>query len=116
MELLNGIDWWAVMAALVFILLDFLTGIAKAAHNKSISSTIMREGLYHKFAEVVVIVLAALIDIGCSHLQLGFDSPLLIVTCSYIVLMEVASILENVGEMNPELAGSKVLALFKKGE
>ncbi len=115
MALIQGFDWYAVIAALIFILFDFVTGLAKAAYNKQVSSTIMREGLYHKFAEILVIVLAAFIDVACEHLELGFDTPILAVTCGYVVLMEVASILENIGEMNPDLANSPVFSIFKKG-
>ena len=115
MEVLQGYDWWVVAIALVFIVSDFITGIAKAAYNKNVSSTIMRQGLYHKFAEFMVIVLAVLIDAACVHLELGFDAPILPVVCAYVVLMEIASILENLGEINPELANSPVFSIFKKG-
>lgn len=114
MAVVQGFDWYAVIAALLFILFDFATGISKAAYHKQVSSTIMREGLYHKFAEILVIVLAGAIDVACDHLELGFDMPILAVTCAYIVLMEIASILENIGEMNPDLANSSVLSIFKK--
>lgn len=114
MAVFQGLDWYAVIAALLFILFDFATGIAKAAYSKQVSSTVMREGLYHKFAEILVIVLAGAIDVACEHLELGFDTPILAVTCGYIVLMEIASILENIGAMNPDLANSPVFSIFKK--
>ena len=114
MAVVQGFDWYAVIAALLFILFDFATGISKAAYCKKVSSTVMREGLYHKFAEILVIVLAGAIDVACEHLELGFDTPILAVTCAYIVLMEIASILENIGEMNPDLANSPVFSIFKK--
>lgn len=114
MAVVQGFDLYAVIAALLFILFDFATGISKAAYHKQVSSTIMREGLYHKFAEILVIVLAGAIDVACEHLELGFDTPILAVTCAYIVLMEIASILENIGEMNPDLANSQVFSIFKK--
>lgn len=114
MAVVQGFDWYAVIAALLFILFDFATGISKAAYCKQVSSTIMREGLYHKFAEVLVIVLAGAIDVACDHLELGLDTPILAVTCAYIVIMEIASILENIGEMNPDLANSPVFSIFKK--
>lgn len=115
MAVFQGLDWYAVIAALLFIVFDFATGIAKAAYSKQVSSTVMREGLYHKFAEILVIVLAGGIDVACEHLELGFDTPILAVTCCYIVLMEIASIIENIGAMNPDLANSPVFSIFKKG-
>jgi toxin secretion/phage lysis holin len=116
MEVLQGFDWWAVTIALVFIVFDFVSGIVKAAYNKSISSSVMRQGLYHKVAEFMVIVLAVFVDAACQHLELGFDAPILSVACAYIVLMEVASIIENIGEMNPDLTNSPVFGIFQKGE
>lgn len=114
MAVFQGLDWYVVIAALLFIVFDFATGIAKAAYSKQVSSTVMREGLYHKFAEILVIVLAGGIDVACEHLELGFDTPILAVTCGYIVLMEIASIIENIGAMNPDLANSPVFSIFKK--
>jgi phage-related holin len=107
----------AIAAVGVLIVLDVLTGFVGAALTRSISSQKMREGLLHKFMEIVLVVLADIID---GALLGGFDilggNPLLIATCAYIALMEVSSILEIVGKYNPDLADGGILSIFEKKE
>ena len=103
----------AIAAVLLLILLDIIAGFTGAAVTKTISSKKMREGLLHKFMEMVLVVLADIID---GALLGGFDilggNPLLIATCAYIAFMEVSSILEIVGKYNPDLADGGILSLF----
>lgn len=113
-----NVDWYVVVSTLLFVCFDFLTGVIKAVKNKNVSSTVMREGLLHKCAFVLVIVLAIMCEAAMTHLDLGMTLPLVAPVCVYIVLTEIASILENIAEINPELAGSKLFELFEstKGE
>lgn len=107
----------AIAAVLLLILLDIIAGFTGAAVTKTISSKKMREGLLHKFMEMVLVVLADIID---GALLGGFDilggNPLLIATCAYIAFMEVSSILEIVGKYNPDLADGGILSIFEKKE
>lgn len=96
------------------IVLDYLTGLAKAFKAGNVSSEKMREGLWHKSAYVVVLVLAEIIEHAQAYMALGFEVPLVVPAAVYIALTEIASILENLTEINPELKDSKVLGLFKK--
>lgn len=106
----------AIAAVGILILLDVLTGFVGAAVTHTISSRKMREGALHKFTELVLVVLATIID---GALMGGFDilggSPILLVTCGYIAVMEVSSILEIVGKYNPELADKGLLSIFDHG-
>lgn len=108
----------AIAAVGILIMLDVITGFTGAAITHTISSQKMREGILHKFTELVLVVLATIID---GALLGGFDilggDPVLLVTCGYIAVMEVSSILELVAKYNPEIAGGGILSLFeKKGE
>ena len=107
----------AIAAVLLLILLDIIAGFTGAAVTKTISSKKMREGLLHKFMELVLVVLADIID---GALLGGFDilggNPLLVVTCAYIAFMEVSSILEIVGTYNPDLADGGILSIFERKE
>ena len=107
----------AIAAVLLLILLDIIAGFTGAAVTKTISSKKMREGLLHKFMEMVLVVLADIID---GALLGGFDilggNPLLVATCAYIAFMEVSSILEIVGKYNPDLADGGILSIFEKKE
>lgn len=103
----------ALVITCVLIVMDYLTGLAKSVVNKDIDSTKMRDGLWHKAAYVAVIVLAEIIEHGQEAVDLGFTVPLIVPTCVYIVLTETASILENLSQINPELADSPVMQLFR---
>ena len=116
MEVAYNPDCFTIISCLLFMVMDFASGLVKAAKNKAISSTVMREGLFHKASLVLVILLAIMCEVTMTHFDIGMDLPLVVPVCAYIVLMEVASILENVCEINPQLSDSKVLGLFKKKE
>lgn len=103
----------ALAITCVLIVMDYLTGLAKAIAQKDIDSTKMRDGLWHKAAYVAVIVLAEVIEHGQEAVDLGFTVPLIVPACVYIVVTETASILENLGQINPELADSPILQLFR---
>lgn len=103
----------ALVITCVLIVMDYLTGLAKSVVNKDIDSTKMRDGLWHKATYVAVIVLAEIIEHGQEAVDLGFTVPLIVPTCVYIVLTETASILENLSQINPKLADSPVMQLFR---
>lgn len=106
----------AIATVLLLIALDVVAGFTGAAITHQISSNKMREGILHKFTELVLVVLATVID---GALMGGFDilggSPILLVTCGYIAVMEVSSILEIVGKYNPDLTDKGLLSIFDHG-
>lgn len=103
----------ALVIVSVMICLDYLTGVIKAAMQHDISSTKMREGLYHKSAFVLVMFLAEIIEHAQRAIDLGFAVPIVVPAAVYITLTETASIIENLGQINPELKSSRLLALFR---
>jgi toxin secretion/phage lysis holin len=105
--ILNG---FALMTAL--ILVDYITGLAKAVKNKNVSSSVMREGLLRKFVYYLVAITALIIDIESGKIDLGFSLPLFIPTIIAISLIEVSSIMENASEIDPELKTSGIFNLF----
>ena len=98
--------------ALIFIILDVLSGILAAAVAGNISSTVMRTGIYRKLALVLILVVASLVDLAELYLPLGFDTPVYMAAVVYIILMELASILENIESINPSLAGNGIFGLL----
>lgn len=103
----------ALIVTGILILMDYITGLAKAIHAKDISSEKLREGLWHKTAYVLVVLLAEIVEHAQNWIDLGFTVPLVIPACVYICVTEVASIVENIGTLNPELSGSRILQLFR---
>lgn len=87
-----------------FILADVVTGILQAVYNKDINSTKLRQGLYHKLSEVLAVVFSAGIEYACDYIDLGIEPPVLKIVATYICIMELVSILENLCEVNPRLA------------
>ena len=108
----DATEWWLIATG-VLIIGDYVSGMAKAIVQKNISSQIMREGLWHKFAYVMAVGLAAFLQIASQHINLGYDVPLIPLVCGFIVTIEVSSIVENLAEVNPEIKGSKLLEFFK---
>ncbi|OXN01123.1 phage holin family protein [Bifidobacterium vansinderenii] len=113
---MNTTELAALIITGILIIMDYGTGIAKAAHAHDIDSGKMREGLWHKSAYVLVVVLAGVIEHGQHWVDLGYTLPLVIPACVYIILTETASILENLVQINPELAQSPVLDLFRRDD
>ena len=97
-----------------FIVLDMITGLIKAFKEKNYTSSIMREGLFHKAGSALVIVFGCLVDYAQSFLDLGVTLPVATAFCSYIILMEIGSIIENVCVINPQILPEKIKSYFHK--
>lgn len=100
----------------VLMLTDYVTGVVKAILERCMNSAKMREGLAHKFSYVVVIFVAWFVEFESGRINLGFTPPLFIPVVVAISLIEITSILENCVEINPELADSRILEIFKNGK
>ncbi|MCD8147860.1 MAG: phage holin family protein [Clostridiales bacterium] len=95
-----------------FIALDFITGLVQAIATKTFSSSIMREGLFHKVGLLLVILLGILIDYAQGYVDLGVTIPIAGAVCGYICVMEVGSSIENICKIDPDLMPDKLVALF----
>lgn len=107
------IDLYVALAVMLFIILDFVTGIIKTALKSELSSTKMREGLMHKLSFILALLLGWLCEWATPILGLPdvFGAVYMAVGV-YITCTEIVSILENLGDINPELKTSKFLSLF----
>lgn len=105
-------DWHIAAIVCVFVVMDLVTGIMQAVANKTLDSTKMRAGLWHKCGFIMAIILAALVEWAMLFIDLGFTLPLFIPVCAFIILTETVSIFENVCKLSPELAKSKLAQLF----
>jgi toxin secretion/phage lysis holin len=104
---------WAIIACICLMLFDVISGFIAAIKNREVSSTKMREGLFHKCSLVMCIVLAWCIEMFVMHVpDLGFNVPLVIPACVLIFAMEVVSILENIIKINPDLENEDIVKLF----
>ena len=87
----------------LLILLDVITGILKAGYEHNIKSTNLRKGLYHKMSEILAIVLTSLVQYGSQYINFNLNFPVTAVVISYISIMEIISIIENICKINPDL-------------
>lgn len=92
------------IVSLCFIGFDIVTGLLKAIYRGRVNSTVLREGLFHKISEILVVLGSGALEYGTSYVNLGIDLPLIEAVTVYICLIELASIIENLCEMNPKLA------------
>lgn len=108
-------DGWADASIITFILviIDFVSGVAAAASKGDVSSRAMRCGLWHKFAYVLIMFTAAVVDEMCTHIDIGISAPIFIPVCTGICFIEVTSTLENCMELNPKIKSSKILEKFR---
>lgn len=103
-----------IIAVVAFILMDILSGVAAAAKEGTLQSSVMRQGLYHKCGELMLVGVAA----ACQLLVAvnGFDGfvppHVFTAVAVYVVAMEFVSILENIGKLVPGFDINKVSKLF----
>lgn len=100
------------IVVLLFIALDFLSGTVAALKAGEFTSTEMRKGLFNKGGEIIVMLLAGLVDFS----GVGVTVSLLPIFSGYIILMEIGSILENVDKINPNIVTKNLSKYFAKIE
>lgn len=99
-----------VKLALAFMLIDVLTGVLKAVKNKELNSTKAREGIYKKASFILFIAFGYLADYAMGYVNIGFNLPAAATICTLIIVTEAISVLENLGQINPDMV--KLVAPF----
>lgn len=89
--------WWAILAPLILIIIDVLTGIVIAWRNNDFQSSKMRAGLSKKFGELVYVLIGIL-----TKYALGTDL-ILYFSIGYICLMEISSLAENCDKLGVKM-------------
>lgn len=99
---LNAID---LVIVLICIVADVLTGLVSAWLSGTFASAKMREGAGHKLGELFAMGVCYGVQWGLP--LVGVETSINIVRgfAIYIVIMEVASVSENIIKMDPELKG-----------
>lgn len=89
--------WWAILAPLVLIIIDVLTGVVIAWKNNDFQSSKMRTGLSKKFGELVYVLVGIL-----TKFALGTEL-ILYFAVGYICLMELSSLAENCDKLGVKI-------------
>lgn len=119
--LLTALWGWCGWLILVWVLtmgLDYLTGTAKAKKLGEWSSSIARDGLWHKAGEIIAVLVALLLDVAIGVVLPNVPGLTVHITYSFLlcplvtvwyIVTEAGSIVENVG-----LMGGRVPRWLKK--
>lgn len=99
-----------VKLALAFMVIDVFTGVLKAVKNKELNSTKAREGIYKKASFILFIAFGYLADYAMVYVNMGFNFPAAATICTLVIVTEAISVLENLGQINPDLV--KLVAPF----
>ena len=91
------------LVCLMFIGMDILTGWTKAVATGTTNSSIMRVGLYHKLGEILAVLFGYACEFAFPYVGIAISIPLVESIGTYIILMEVASVVENIMAINPQL-------------
>ena len=92
-----------IYISLAFMLIDVATGVLKAVKNKDLNSTKAREGIYKKASFILFIAFGYLSEYAMQYVDLGFRFPAGVTVCLLVILTEAISVLENLGNINPDL-------------
>lgn len=106
----------AFIVTMILIVIDFISGVSAAAKNGELSSKAMRNGLWHKFAYMLVIGASATMDYATKHMEIGVSMPIFIPVCIAICLTEITSTIENCIKLNPDIKNEKIISIFNKFE
>lgn len=108
-----------ILVALVFNGLDLVTGVVGALREgEQIKSNKLRDGLFKKVGFIFCYALGIAINYAETYLTLPFDVDLVPVICTYAIITEVVSIIENISKINSDILPDKLKALigYKEGE
>lgn len=104
---------WLLLAWAVCMGLDFLTGTVAAIRQRDYSSSVARDGLFHKAGMVTAVIASLILDVLISliikgtQIKLPWDYSVLIapLVLTWYSLTELGSILENAVKMGAPVPG-----------
>lgn len=105
---------WLIFLWVLAMALDYISGTAAAIKRGEWSSTVAREGLWHKLGEILAMLVAALLDIAIGVVlpqipgvpaTIEYTVFLVPLVCVWYLLTEAGSVVENVGNMGAPIPG-----------
>ena len=78
----------------------------------------MKSGLYSKCGEILSLIFMYVIEYTLPYIGIETKIPFVATTSTYISVMEITSVIENLGAISPQIADvlSHIFEDFKKGE
>lgn len=107
---------WEILLPCIMMVLDIATGYIAATFMGTVDSKKMKKGIYGKLAELFAIVLAFFLEFaftvfGPDSLGVSVNVPIGVSVCAYVFLVELVSIIENIGCMNTKV-GVKLVEIM----
>ena len=105
---------WVVVAWIVLMVIDYITGSAAALRAGEWASKAARDGIWHKLGSIVAVIVAAILDVVIGHLlqnvpgiKLPFSYTVLLcpLVVIWYILTEAGSIIENAGALGAPVPG-----------
>lgn len=84
---------YIILVPAVLMVIDIIVGILNAWKSKAIKSSKLRDGIVHKFDELIIIIVALFLQF-----TLGLPREIPVFSATYIIIMELISILENLSK------------------
>ena len=84
---------YIILVPAVLMVIDIIVGILNAWKSKAIKSSKLRDGIVHKFDELIIIIVALFLQF-----TLGLPREIPVFSATYIIIMELISILENLAK------------------
>ena len=91
-KLLGGYDM-LLITLIIFVVMDYLTGVMKAIIEKKLSSSVGFKGIFKKILIFFLIVISVRIDLMLNDIGIRY------VVIMFYLINEAISILENAGKM-----------------
>ena len=119
-----GATGWVILLFLACIFLDYITGSFAAIRKGEWSSSIARQGLWHKLGEIFALLVAALCDIAVKVILTGTEAGILagielpgtaftLLVSVWYIFTELGSITENAARMGAPVPEFLIRALEK---
>lgn len=106
---------WAIIIVFIMMMLDIASGFIGACVRHDVQSSKMREGLGHKAMLAIIIAASYVLNVGFEHVTSNSISiPSVETVCVLIVIMEISSIIENIGAAWPEFSSTMLYQYFEK--
>ena len=102
------------LVVMLFIVTDFVTGLAASIAAGQYSSSVMRKGLWHKAGEIALMLFGILVDYSVNYIDIGLNVKVTYAFAVYILLMEIGSIIENIHQLNPNILPENITKYFSK--
>ena len=105
-------ELYPVFIALIFNLIDILSGLVSAIKNKDIKSSKLRDGLFKKVGFIFCYFIGWLVDTQGEKVGFYFTVDILPIIILYICTTELVSIIENICKINTDIFPEKFLEIF----